>query len=479
MRRAEYSQGNGRLWVARGRLLFVSEADHPAITSLEEAAHGDRPSRALAAAVIAADFDVPPFVFVEHGEHLQGLACGAIEVRVDDAGVSIVSGAEAEPWAQINASSSAALSVVTPGRDDASSHEMWLESGVANAGGFCWAPSSEAASKAADASRFHTSERDASGSPAVRASRGHDGDSASSADAAVGGVAPERAEPSGSDPYDAQALRDRRDTTARRVRPDHSAPGRRHAAESSTDQPPADVGAVSADSDATIDARAFANIVDHTGEDSLRVSDTTGPRPSAPARTGGAALDAASSTDSGPTGPSTDPEATIGLAPGEVLLDSPPEGHRLVEALVCAACNTPNPPTAARCRKCSSLLSSSNSSTRRVPQPVLGVIHLSGGLHEPLDTDLLIGRNPAHQALGPHQRAVVHGEGDRSVSRRHIELHLEGWNVMATNFKKGASTTVESRDGVCAKLLPGTPRQLSPGDTIHLGAAWLRFEPEE
>ena len=72
---------------------------------------------------------------------------------MDDAGVSIVSGAEAEPWAQINASSSAALSVVTPGRDDASSHEMWLESGVANAGGFCWAPSSEAASKAADASR--------------------------------------------------------------------------------------------------------------------------------------------------------------------------------------------------------------------------------------------------------------------------------------------------------------------------------------
>ena len=105
------------------------------------------------------------------------------------------------------------------------------------------------------------------------------------------------------------------------------------------------------------------------------------------------------------------------------------------------------------------------------------MIHLSGGPREPLDADLLIGRNPAYQALSPNQRAVVHGVGDRSVSRRHIELRLDGWNVIATNFKKGASTIVKGRDGVCTTLLTSTPRQLDPGDTIHFGRAWLRYEP--
>ena len=46
---------------------------------------------------------------------------------------------------------------------------------------------------------------------------------------------------------------------------------------------------------------------------------------------------------------------------------------------------------------------------------------LSNGIRKALDANLIIGRNPAHQPIEPHQRAVTHGEDDRAISRRHVE----------------------------------------------------------
>ena len=389
MRRVDYCHGDGRLWVIPGRLLFVNDASHPAVESLEKAILANRPRRALAAAVIAADFDVTPFVFVEDDEHLNGIVWGTIKVHLDDTDASVVGGADADPWAPFDASLTA---VVSAGEttDGGLEEGLWLEAGAVRAGGFRWAPDSRAAHEAG-------------------------------AEMSVAGGRPE----------------------ASSARPP---PGIREPAGLPASQPSA-AGIPSIDPDATVDAQGVARMLRRMEEEAQAAG--------------------------------TDSEDTIILAPGEILLDEQPEEHRLVEALVCGPCSMPNPPSVARCRGCSSLLSRSDSSTGRVPQPVLGMIHLSGGLREPLDADLLIGRHPAHQALGPHQRAVVHGMGDRSVSRRHLELRLDGWNVMATNFKKGETTTVESHDGVCATLRTGTPRQLNPGDTIHFGRSWLRFEPQE
>ena len=96
-----------------------------------------------------------------------------------------------------------------------------------------------------------------------------------------------------------------------------------------------------------------------------------------------------------------------------------------------------------------------------------------------LDTDLLIGRNPGYLPLDRYQRAVEHAEQDRTVSRRHIELKLDQWKVMAINLKNGSNATLESRDGRRTRLLVGIPQQLRSGDTVYYGGAWLRFEPEE
>ena len=149
---------------------------------------------------------------------------------------------------------------------------------------------------------------------------------------------------------------------------------------------------------------------------------------------------------------------------------------RTVDALVCLECNGLNPPMTARCGSCSALLWGANSEVRSVEQPALGAVRLSDERIEPLDADLLIGRNPARFGIQSHQREVVHGIGDQSVSRLHMELILDGWTVKAVNHKQGPGTTVETLLGGSERLPAGTPRQLDHGDTIYFGTVWLRYE---
>ena len=125
---------------------------------------------------------------------------------------------------------------------------------------------------------------------------------------------------------------------------------------------------------------------------------------------------------------------------------------------VCRDCDHPSPPTAVRCGACNASIVESGGEIRVIPQPSLGEIHLSGDRIESLDMDLFIGRNPAREPLEPHQRAVVHGTGDRSVSRRHIELRLDGWQVVVTSLKADDHTVIESRRGHQTLLPSGVSR---------------------
>ena len=442
MRRAEYSEGSGLLATGGDWLFFVSAVDHPAASSLREAAQSDRPLRALAAVVTGAEFNVPPFIFIQAAEGLQSIVCGAIQLEVDDTEMSLVDGASADPWAHLRISETATVS--SGGRV---AGDLWVESGVVRADTFRWSPRTAASappvpSRAADSARRAVG----TSTPAPEAATVAEPEAAASetyvepatavadgpgqaAAAIVGGPAPAAVPAVGA---------------ARRL--GSPTPSESH-------EPLVAPGAPSADADVTVEAVLLAkSLNERHGELASAVSSPTSPRRQ------------------------TSVDATVDLAPGEVLLDESPAPLRTVDALICLECHGPNPPMTARCRSCSVLLSEANSGVRTVPQPCLGRIHLSGGREEPLDADLLIGRNPARDALGPHQRAVVHGTGDRSISRRHIELKLEGWQVTALNLKKGAGTTVESRLGGCTKLLPGVPHQLAEGDTVQFGGTWLRYE---
>jgi len=171
---------------------------------------------------------------------------------------------------------------------------------------------------------------------------------------------------------------------------------------------------------------------------------------------------------------------TTEAKPSLVLVDEARVGvegsARSVQALVCFECRNPNPPMTARCRACMAFLTEDNSDIQAVSQPALGVIHLSDGRIESLDADLLIGRNPDRYSLESHQRAVVHGAGDQSISRRHLELRRDGWHLMVLCLKQPSGSAVQGRLGGRAVLEFGIPHQLNDGDIVHYGSAWFRYE---
>ena len=152
-----------------------------------------------------------------------------------------------------------------------------------------------------------------------------------------------------------------------------------------------------------------------------------------------------------------------------------PEG--LVAARLCLACRRAHPPSAPECLGCGAILDARTSQTTAVPQPCLGTVQLSDGRVEALDADLVIGRNPFREPLEAHQRAVAHGEADRTISRRHIELRLGGWNLSA--LVSGKHTKLERR-GVIAAIDAGTVVDLSLGDTLFFGSnSWLRYSSND
>lgn len=107
----------------------------------------------------------------------------------------------------------------------------------------------------------------------------------------------------------------------------------------------------------------------------------------------------------------------------------------------------------------------------------VGSVLFSDGSVEPLDAVLIIGRSPTGEPLEPHQRAVVHGTGDRTVSRRHIELRVEEDKLQATNL--GRYTAYRTEAGDERELVTGELVHLEPGDELHFGTeSWLRHTPK-
>ena len=102
-RRATYKPGAGLLFVDKDRLLFLKHIEHAPLEALFAAASDDRPLRSLAAAVVNADFDVPPFVFIEQGQDLREMVFGTIELSVESHWVCwrlLSLEARMEPWQQ-------------------------------------------------------------------------------------------------------------------------------------------------------------------------------------------------------------------------------------------------------------------------------------------------------------------------------------------------------------------------------------------
>lgn len=136
-----------------------------------------------------------------------------------------------------------------------------------------------------------------------------------------------------------------------------------------------------------------------------------------------------------------------------------------------------NPPDATTCRVCAQPVPSQP--PQPMTRPPLGVLRLSTGEVVPLDKGVVLGRAPgAPQGLGadePHRIQLPSPDG--SISRRHVEVVLDGWWVTVVDLKSTNGTVVTPAGGVSETLPPGGRKVMEHGCLVNLDATtWFRFE---
>ncbi|AJT40470.1 FHA domain-containing protein [Psychromicrobium lacuslunae] len=135
-----------------------------------------------------------------------------------------------------------------------------------------------------------------------------------------------------------------------------------------------------------------------------------------------------------------------------------------------------NPPTYARCAQCGQPIMGEAFQVRR---PVLGQMRISSGEVIDLDRSLIIGRQPSVSRVNgegmPRLIQVKSQAGD--ISRSHVEIRLEGWDVVLVDLKATNGTVLVREGQPPRRLGQGEQALLLNGDIAELGEdVSLRFE---
>jgi FHA domain len=146
-----------------------------------------------------------------------------------------------------------------------------------------------------------------------------------------------------------------------------------------------------------------------------------------------------------------------------VLAVSCPQGHL----------SSPSHPS---CRVCRQRVAPQE--PRRVPRPVLGGLRLPTGEVVPLDRGVVLGRKPAPLEGTSDWPHLVHLPSDQTfVSRMHLHIELDGWQVLARDLdsRGGTMLTMPGRDP--ARMRAGEAYVLEPGAALDLAEVYeVRFE---
>ncbi|MDF0528440.1 FHA domain-containing protein [Tsukamurella sp. 8F] len=170
----------------------------------------------------------------------------------------------------------------------------------------------------------------------------------------------------------------------------------------------------------------------------------------------------------------------------EAVAERPPSGP-MVAGRRCAFGHL-NAPEATFCTRCGGLVNSA-APTETGPRPPLGTLIADDGSAYVLETDVVIGRDPVPFVDNRGSRAAD-GVGrlapiplqDRTgaLSRAHLEIRLDGWNILAVDVGSSNGTWVRP-PGVPSPLplVPGQPALLAVGSEINLGGRVLVLQANE
>ncbi|MGI5501439.1 FHA domain-containing protein [Lentzea sp. CA-135723] len=103
-----------------------------------------------------------------------------------------------------------------------------------------------------------------------------------------------------------------------------------------------------------------------------------------------------------------------------------------------------------------------------MPVPVLGVLRLSNGDTIPLDRNVVMGRDP-HGDRASVYLVQVGEEMGTEISRTHVEVRLENWDVLVCDLGSMNGTSVSRSGGPPEKLAAHIPGLLYPGTRVLLG----------
>lgn len=111
-------------------------------------------------------------------------------------------------------------------------------------------------------------------------------------------------------------------------------------------------------------------------------------------------------------------------------------------------------------------------------RPALGGLRLPTGEVVPLDRGVVLGRKPAPLEASGDWPHLVHLPSSHSyVSRLHLRIELEGWDVVARDLDSRGGTTIAfpGRDPV--RMTPGDAYVLEPGTVLDLADVYaVRYE---
>ena len=136
-------------------------------------------------------------------------------------------------------------------------------------------------------------------------------------------------------------------------------------------------------------------------------------------------------------------------------------------------------PAARFCAVCGISMNQQTLVPRPGPRPPLGVLAFDDGSVFQLDSDYVVGRDPA---LSPavaagRARPLCVADDAGTVSRAHAAIQLDGWRVAITDLDSANGTRIRHRDDEPDQpLVPRVPADLLPGSHVDLGGCGFRYE---
>lgn len=141
----------------------------------------------------------------------------------------------------------------------------------------------------------------------------------------------------------------------------------------------------------------------------------------------------------------------------------------IVTAAVCEAGHL-NPPYTGLCRICHQPIGVQR--TIEVERPSLGVLRLSTGETVRLDSGVVFGRRPRLPADARGEvQLVTLSDPNRDVSAVHLEVILDGWNVLVRDLGSTNGTLVVPPGGPRTSLRAYEPFLIEPGTRVVLAGA--------